>query len=527
MKRGAPPPPAVVDAATGKRALSALRAVLGAQWVLDASSPELANYRDAYTIVDVHDAAQRPLAAVLPADVKQIQKILEIAGHYKLPLWPLSTARNLGYGGAAPRHAGVLMLDLKRMKRIVEVNEQQAYAVVEPGVSYLDLHDHLRETGSRLWIDPTASGWGGPLGNFLERGVGYTPYGQHGETQCGLEVLLADGTLVETATSTETKTRTLYRYGHRGWIDGLFNQSNFGIVTSIGVHLMPAPAAYRPYLVTVSAEDDLHALIEALRPLCLEGVMAQRATLMSLPRAAAYSATRAVYQKTAGPLREDARKQLMSALTLGSWNLYGALYGAERVMDNHWRVLEEALREVPGVRFHFADTRGNDTAFSCRAALAGGTPSMDEYKTLDWVGAGAHLDFSAVLPFDGDTALSSFHAARDLCHSHGFDYCAEFQLEPRSLRHEVRVIFERDVSAQQRAARDLHVALAARSVHAGQGSPRAHLAFMDDTAESYRWNDNALLRTTEAIKDVLDAQGVLAPGKAGLWPGRYPHRKKP
>jgi 4-cresol dehydrogenase (hydroxylating) len=179
VKHGAPPPPpppAVVDAESLTRALTALRRALGKEWVFDASSAELAEYVDAYEIGDA--ASHRPLAALLPANVRQIQKVLEIARLYKLPLWPLSTARNLGYGGAAPRHAGALMLSLKRMNRIVEVNEELAYAVVEPGVSYLDLHAHLRKSGSRLWLDPSASGWGGPLGNFLERGVGYTPYGQ-------------------------------------------------------------------------------------------------------------------------------------------------------------------------------------------------------------------------------------------------------------------------------------------------------------------------------------------------------------
>ena len=49
---------------------------------------------------------------------------------------------------------------------------------------------------------------------------------------------------------------------------------------------------------------------------------------------------------------------------------------------------------------------------------------------------------------------------------------------------------------------------------------------MDDTATSYSWHNHARLRASEAIKDVLDPQGVIAPGKSGLWPGRYAQRKK-
>jgi 4-cresol dehydrogenase (hydroxylating) len=522
--KAAPPAAPAIDAASAKRALAALRAAVGKDWVFASDDAALDTYRDAYAIAPPADT--RPWAAVAPANLKQLRKVLEAARRHKLTLWPLSTGRNLGYGGAAPRQAGAVMLDLKRMKRIIEVNETLAYAVVEPGVSYLDLAARLAKLGGRLWVDSTASPWGGPLGNFLERGVGYTPYGQHAETQCGLEAVLADGTVVDTTANGRAKTAHLYRYGHGAWLDGLFNQSNFGIVTRIGVQLMPAPAGYRPYLVTLAAEDDLGALVEALRPLGLDGRLAGRPTLMSLARAAAYGVTRAECQPGSGPLRADTETRLIAEHALGHWNLYGALYGAEAVIDASVGELEHAVRAVPGARLHFAATRAGDAAFQCRAALMGGTPSMDEYRTLDWVGAGAHLDFTAVLPFDGDAARAASRVAREVCHAHGFDYCAEFQLEARALRLEVRVVFERDVGARQCAAHATLAALGARFASMGHGSPRAHLAFMDDTAATFKRGDDALMRSCEAVKDVLDGQGVLAPGKSGLWPGRYTHRRK-
>ncbi len=70
--------------------------------------------------------------------------------------------------------------------------------LVEPGVSYFDLHAHIRHQGYKLWIDPPAPGWGGIVSNTLERGFGYTPYGDHAAMQCGMEVVLASGELVRT-----------------------------------------------------------------------------------------------------------------------------------------------------------------------------------------------------------------------------------------------------------------------------------------------------------------------------------------
>jgi len=85
-----------------------------------------------------------------------------------------------GYGGAAPRVPGSVALDLgKHMNKILEVNVEGAFALVEPGVTFFDLHEYLVKNNLRdqLWIDVPDIGGGSIIGNAVERGVGYTPYG--------------------------------------------------------------------------------------------------------------------------------------------------------------------------------------------------------------------------------------------------------------------------------------------------------------------------------------------------------------
>src|SRR6185312_15935296 len=126
-------------------------------------------------------------AAVAPESVEQVQAIVRTAGKYKVPLYTISTGRNLAYGGSAPVYSGSVVLDLKRMNRILEVNEDNACCLVEPGVSYFDLYRHIRERGLKLWIDPPDPGWGSLIGNSLDHGAGYTnaPYRDHFEAQIG------------------------------------------------------------------------------------------------------------------------------------------------------------------------------------------------------------------------------------------------------------------------------------------------------------------------------------------------------
>lgn len=84
------------------------------------------------------------------------------------------------------------------MNKIVEINEEYAYAIVEPGVSFFDLFNEIKSRGLKLWTSCPALGWGSVLGNTLERGFGYTPTGEHSSSQCGMEVVLANGDLVRT-----------------------------------------------------------------------------------------------------------------------------------------------------------------------------------------------------------------------------------------------------------------------------------------------------------------------------------------
>ena len=115
------------------------------------------------------------LRAVAPETVEQVQAIVRIANQFSIPIYTISTGRNLAYGGSAPVLSGSVVLDLKRMNRVLEVNEKNAFALVEPGVSYFDLYRHIREKGLKLWIDCPEPGWGSPVGNALDRGAGSTP----------------------------------------------------------------------------------------------------------------------------------------------------------------------------------------------------------------------------------------------------------------------------------------------------------------------------------------------------------------
>ena len=144
-------PPNVSHAAF-TQALAEFARIVGDRWVF-TTDEDLDLYRDSYSILWGEADERTASAAVAPDNADQVVELVKVANRHRIPLYPISTGKNLGYGGAAPALAGSVVLDLKRMNRIVEIDERNGYVVVEPGVSYFDLYSYIQAKGLKLWID--------------------------------------------------------------------------------------------------------------------------------------------------------------------------------------------------------------------------------------------------------------------------------------------------------------------------------------------------------------------------------------
>lgn len=511
--------PPGMSAARFARALAAFESIVGIPNVCRGGAA-LAPYFDPFAPVD--DAhAFAPSAALLPANVDEIRAILRVANAARVPLWTVSTGRNFAYGGAAPRLAGSVVLDLQRLNRVLDVDERLAWAVVEPGVSYFDLHAHLRERGLKLWADPPAAGWGSVIGNTLERGFGYTAYGDHAATQCGMEVVLANGDIVRTgmgAIGTGTAWQ-LYKPGYGPSFDALFTQSNYGIVTKMGLWLMPAPPAYVIGEIQFAREDDLGAIVDTLRGLQLSGTIAQHAVIEGAIRRAASIAPRSRWYEGEEPMPEAAVAAMQRELDIGRWNLHYALYGEPDVIELQRRIVERAFAQVPHARAFSKRYAGSEEPQGGGDRNMAGIPTMSAFRMLDWRGGeGAHVDFSPLCPADGRDALRQYALVKARAAEYGFDYYGGFTAAGRYLHHVFAAIFARERREDAARAGDLLRALMSDARAAGYGVYRSHLLYMDYAAAQYDFNDGALLRLAQTVKDALDPQGVLAPGKQGIWP---------
>ena len=107
---------------------------VGKEWVF-TSEDDLTPYRDSYSTVWGTTDERLAAAAVAPSTVEQVQAVVRIANIYRVPLYAVSTGKNFGYGGPSPNLSGSVVVDLKRMNRVLEVDQDRHFALVEPGVS--------------------------------------------------------------------------------------------------------------------------------------------------------------------------------------------------------------------------------------------------------------------------------------------------------------------------------------------------------------------------------------------------------
>jgi 4-cresol dehydrogenase (hydroxylating) flavoprotein subunit len=501
-------------------AIAEMRAVLGAEHVLTDPSA-MADHGDPFA---PPGEWYRPGAVLLPGSVEEVQAVLRVANKHGTPVWTSSQGRNKGYGGGAPRVSGSFALSLRRMNRVLEVDEDNCFAVVEPGVRFFDLYDHLRSTGSKLWMSVPDLGGGSVIGNALDHGVGYSPLGDHFGQHCGMEIVLAGGDILRTGMGGMSNPRAwhVYPHGCGPSPDGLFSQSNYGIVTRMGVALMPPPEVYMPGWLTLESEDQFGPFLEALRPLMIDGTIANQPMIINAVCAASAFWPRQHWYEGSDSIPEEVIDRIAQTPGFGRWVMRFALYGDDPVVEHNRKKVDAAFAAIPGCAITYAkyDGRNLPEMYNPHHVVQAGIPSMALDTMTRWYGGehGGHIGFSCAVPIKGTDGI----AIRDLCRAQlnadGLDYSAAIIVTRRCMIHVALVVFDTENEAQTRAAYASTKKMLGPAAKLGYGEYRSHIDFMDLVADQYDFNDHAQRRFAETIKDALDPNGILSPGKQGIWP---------
>jgi 4-cresol dehydrogenase (hydroxylating) len=312
--------------------LDQLRSLLGTDAVMDEPRA-VADYARCTTGV-----ARSIVAVVFPRDREQVVAIVKLAGECSVPLFPVSTGKNWGYGTSVPLIDGCIVVNLSRLNRIVEPPDPVTGLVtIEPGVTQGELSSYLEKHGLPFLVPTTGAGPSvSIMGNALERGHGITPFADHFSAVTSIEAVLPDGSLYRSpfAAMDASSGGRGFRYGVGPYLDGLFAQGGFGIVTKMTLALAHRPESIKAFLFGVRTDAALEQTISSVQvvlrnlPGVLGGINVMNAHRM-LALAAPYPREQLGSDKV---MPVALLERLTAAYRVKPWTIFGTLYGTKRIV---------------------------------------------------------------------------------------------------------------------------------------------------------------------------------------------------
>lgn len=305
---------------------------------------------------------RRRIPAVLLANSEEdAAAVVHVASKYGVALYPISTGRNWGYGSANPVTDDCVVLDLSGMDQIVDLDTELGTVTVQPGVTQQNLRDYLDTHDLPFLVPVTGAGPNcSVLGNALERGYGITPRTDHFGAVTTLRAILADGSVYEPALSAGGAERVdrVYKWGVGPYLDGLFSQGSFGVVTEMTIELARVPEDLWIFVFELASDADLEQVIPVVRHIkesgggCVSGVnLMNRLRVLSMTQP--YPEDR-VERGCAIP--SSVVESLGQEHGIAPWTGVGALYGDREVVKGLRRSVRKHLRGRCE-RLHFANRR--------------------------------------------------------------------------------------------------------------------------------------------------------------------------
>lgn len=241
-------------------------------------------------VVYSYDATQRdslPWVVVRPSSSREISEILRLANRERFPVVPRGAGTGMS-GGAVPVQGGVV-LSLERMNHILEIDEQDFIAVVEPGVITGDLQREVESRGLFYPPDPASRKFCTLGGNVAEcaGGLRAVKYGVTKDYVLGLEVVLPTGEIINTGART---VKSVAGYDLTKLIVG--SEGTLGVVTRITMRLLPLPETVKTLAAFFS---EIPAAAKAASAIIASGVV---------PRALEF-VDQAALRAVEGYLKED------------------------------------------------------------------------------------------------------------------------------------------------------------------------------------------------------------------------------
>ncbi|MEL6105519.1 MAG: FAD-binding oxidoreductase [Planctomycetota bacterium] len=491
-----------------------------------------------------------PIAVLRPARAEQVQKIVGIAAEQQVAIYPISTGRNWGYGAASPVRDGCAVLDLSDLRQIRVIDDELGVLELEPGVTQGMLAEYLQRHGIDRMVPVHG---GGPdcslVGNALERGYGLTPTTDHFLALTSLQAVLPDGSTYRSGFHAMGAERigASHRWGVGPYVEGLFSQGNFGVVTSATFALQRKPQHTEAFFVRLRDQDQFEETVESIRTLLgdLDGVLTG-VNLMNDRRVLSMSREYPRDRVAAGGIMSrELVDELLGESGATAWTLAGIIQSPSALISPLRKHLRRAL--PPGVARPFLVNRrriaiGRRVVQSVPLAgssvlqqldsieafldLAEGMPRRVALSLAYWLDghrpdvsqslnpAKDHCGliwYSPLVPMKRDVVRDYVHMVETVCESHGIEPLITLtSLSERLFDSTVPILYRKSETGAADRAQACYEALYDAGKQLGCLPYRVTTQSMGRVAADGFDNHFDFV---SRLKQAIDPSGIVAPGR--------------
>lgn len=523
--------------------LAAVASSLGPDRILDEAQARL------YYPIEPHFRRTCFLGALRPQSVDEVVSCLAAARLWQTPLYPISTGNNWGYGAAAPVEDGCVLLDLKALNRIRAFDAESGIVTLEPGVTQQQLYEFLRDGGHPFLVPVTGAGPACSIvGNAIERGYGITPCADHFLAVCSVEALLADGTIYRSplAALGADQVAHLFKWQIGPYLDGIFTQSGFGIVTAMSIALSRKTESMECFLFSLKDDALLEPAVAATREILasLPGLVGG-VNLMNRHRVLAMSVPYPHEHLGAdGLIPQSVIDSIGQQLQIFPWTGYGTLYGTRATARAARAEIRKRLRGIASRLMFISPRRAATltwllehspaplqrrfgpalTTVSKSLELLTGQPNETALPLAYWRSGSAAADgtlnpardgcglawFSPLVPIKPATVRAFVEFTTDAMRKHGLEPLITLtSVNERCFDSTVPLLFDPASPDEVARARSAHQTLLATALAHGLAPYRVGTSGMEwlRAAAPQHWE------MVGRLKSLLDPDALLAPGR--------------
>lgn len=453
---------------------------------------------------------QRVPMVLTPGNVQDLMKCLAIANEFRLPLYPISRGKNWGYGSKVPVNDGCAIVSLHRLNDISGFNERLGYVTVEPGVTFNQLQEFLIGEGANLFINaPGSTPEASIIGNVMERGICMGPVNSRMDQIISMEVLMANGQLIKTGMPGDSAHR--WRLGPS--LEGLFTQSNLGIVTNLTIALNHIPAYHQQCYATIKHLDE--SCIQLFQECKAKKMVDTGISIFNDYKILSAEGQFPFDKTSTTPLPDDLKDAITVDYNHAEWFVQMSISAESMTSLNAKReVLEQLLLPCVG-SMEFSEINEENPMYSNRDNFSAQSmywrkkqplpeelsPEQDRCGVL-WHGV--------VVPFESDRIRKVIDTAKSVILKHSFEPSISLQCNDHLVVHIVMsIIYDMETPEHNDMAVRCHDQLYREMEMLGCYPYRLGINSMDKPGSMFE--DTAQM--IKQLKQLFDPNDILAPGR--------------